>query len=218
MHSNYPTLHALQPAVTSMRRSCGFTLVELMVVITVACVLLLLGAPAMQDMIQLRRLRAINAQLVTDFQLARSEAVARRNYTRITFEMNPAQPQTCYTIYTAPNSLSRCNCNLGAGAACSAVPNAVEIRTVTIPRSTGSVLSIPGIAGIPKSRFSSVGFEPAMGSLVSLPRDTDPEPLTAYALDTKIDDSRSLRTMLSGAGRPSVCAPAGSQLDVPPCP
>ncbi len=213
--------HHTDPAksgLAAFAHARGFTLVELMLVIGVIGVLLVLAAPSMQEMIQMRRLRAINAQLVTDIQLARSEATARRTYARITFGVNAALPQTCYTIYTAKDSLSRCDCNLGAGAACTAVVGATEIRTVTIPRSTGSVLSIPGLAGIPASRFSSIGFEPAMGSLVSMPRDTDPEPLSAYAIDTKIDDARTLRTVMSSAGRPSVCAPATSQMDVSACP
>lgn len=195
-------------------RRRGFTLIEFMVVIAIVGVLLALAAPSMRDMIAMRRLRAINAQLVTDLQFARSEAIARQAHGRIDFNLDPALAVTCYTIYTATSSLLGCDCNLGPGAACSGNPNAVEIRTVQVPKTSLTLLSIPtdqlwtGWA---------VGFEPVMGGLVKLPVDTDPESLTAFNLDTKIDTARSMRIRVLQSGRLTVCAPTGSKIDVKSC-
>ncbi len=193
-------------------RAGGFTLIEFMVVIALVAVLLAVAAPSMREMIDMRRLRAINAQLVTDLQLARSEAIARRTYGRVEFNLDPALPLTCYTIYTADDSLRGCDCNLGPGAACSNNPGAVEIRTVQIPKSLATLISIPG------TQSWSIGFEAAMGSLVDLPVDTTPQTLPRFVVDTKIDAARAMRIMLNRSGRPTVCAPTGSRVDVAACP
>ena len=194
-------------------RRAGFTLIETMIVVALLGILLALAAPSMREMIEVRRLRAINAQLVTDLHLARTEAIARRTYGRIDFNLDPALAMTCYTIYTAVDSFLGCNCSLGPGAACAGNPGAVEIRTVQVPKSSKVLLSIP-----PQRPLTwAMGFEPAMGSLVNLIVDTDPAALNKFKVDTKIDADRSMRIEVGQSGRPTVCAPAGSRIDLPSC-
>ncbi len=188
----------------------GFTLIELIVVIAIVGVLMALAAPSMREMIEMRRLRAINAQLVTDLQFARGEAISRRALMRLDFKN--AATQSCYTIYTSPDRLVRCDCTLGEGAACAAGSGAVEIRTVLVPKNLGPEVVIP----LPQRR--SVGFEPAMGSLVAIPIDFDPRPIPQYQIETLIDAARRFRIVLNQSGRPTVCAPAGSKMDVEACP
>lgn len=193
----------------SRRRLRGFTLIEGMVVIAIVAVLLALAAPSMQEMIQMRRLRGITDQLVTDLQYARSEAVTRRVHARLDFNSTPAM--SCYTIYTAPARNLRCNCAGGAtGATCDA--GAREIRTVRIPKSLSSEIIIPDL------QDWAVGFEPAMGSLVSIPVDFDPAPLGEFKIDTAIDAARTFRVLLVQSGRPTVCKPNGSRVAVGACP
>jgi type IV fimbrial biogenesis protein FimT len=55
----------------------GFTLVELMITIFVAAILLVLAAPNFRDVIMNNRVTSATTALVTDLQLARSEAVHR---------------------------------------------------------------------------------------------------------------------------------------------
>ncbi len=200
----------LRPAAFAAK---GFTLIEMMVVVALLGVLLAIAAPSMKDMIDVRRLRAINAQLVTDMQFARSEAIARRTFGRIDFNLTPALAMTCYTVYTAVDSFNGCDCSRGQGAACTGNPGAVEIRTVQIPKSSQVILSIPPQL----NQTWAMGFEPAMGGLVNLIVDTDPQPLTRFKVDTKIDAARSMRIDVVRSGRPTVCAPAGSSMDVRSC-
>lgn len=58
-----------------MRRVLGLTLIELMITIAVVGVLLALAAPSFYEFMLVQRLKGVNAELVTDLQLARSEAV-----------------------------------------------------------------------------------------------------------------------------------------------
>lgn len=55
----------------------GFTLVELMAVLTIAAILVTLAVPSFQSMLARRSLAAAAESLVSDMRLARSEALAR---------------------------------------------------------------------------------------------------------------------------------------------
>ena len=118
---------------------------------------------------------------------------------------------TCYTIFTAPSNVAaeRCDCRRGEGAACPT--GSLELRTVSIPRSSAVSLNIP-------SGRSGVAFEPSMGSLVSIAVDEYSLPLPGYEVDTLLDTPRALRVAIGSAGRPSVCAPALSTLAEIACP
>ncbi len=59
-----------------MAASPGFTLVELMVTVTVAVILLSIGVPAMQDLIARQRVRAAAGELMTDLAYARADAIS----------------------------------------------------------------------------------------------------------------------------------------------
>ncbi|MGB5305177.1 MAG: GspH/FimT family pseudopilin [Gammaproteobacteria bacterium] len=60
-----------------MKNENGFTLVELMVTMTVAVILLALAVPAFHDFVQANRISAQANELVTAINLARSEALKR---------------------------------------------------------------------------------------------------------------------------------------------
>ena len=61
-----------------MKNEKGFTLVELMVTLTVAVILLALAVPAFNDFVQANRISAQANELVTAINLARDEALKRR--------------------------------------------------------------------------------------------------------------------------------------------
>lgn len=60
-----------------MRRSAGFALVELMIVLAIAAALIGLAVPDMRDMIRRHRLNAALADLYGAIDLTRSQAIAR---------------------------------------------------------------------------------------------------------------------------------------------
>ena len=192
-----------------MQRTRGFTLIELLIVVAVVGVLALLAGPSFRDMIVMQRLRGINAQLITDLQFARTEAVARGRHARLYFNSDTAQ--TCYTIYVAESTgLARCDCTRGAGAACTAV-GTTEVRTVSAPRSGQVLIEV------------AAGYEPAFafsyitGGLLTNPTDTEVAPLPQVQINTRVDDDRQLRNTVGQSGRPTVCAPNPTQMQVTAC-
>ncbi len=195
----------------------GFTLIEMMVVIGLVGVLIALAAPSMRGILEVRRLRAINSQLVTDLQFARSEAISRRSTVRLDFRESASE--TCYTISTSQSSAAgfMCNCLNGPGQACPAGSNAdgtetAELRTVSIPRSLGTQLTFV------RQEHRRFGFEPTLGGLVTTPIDLRPIPLPEAWIEPAIDSRRKYRIQLIQTGRPLMCTPAGSTMDAAACP
>lgn len=186
----------------SGRPARGLTMVELMVVVAVIGVLVALAAPSFREMITMQRLRGVNAQLVTDMQFARSEAVARGRVVRVNFGRQTAGTDTdrsCYVIYVSPGNGIRCNCE-NAGAVC-ASESAQEIRTVNVLRSSGVSLTWPD------NQNSAFGFDPVTGGLVNIPTDQGVTPAVSVKLEARVDDNRRLVTTIVQTGRPTVCAP-----------
>jgi type IV fimbrial biogenesis protein FimT len=60
-----------------MKQTQGFTLIELMVTLSVAAILAVVAVPAMQDFVTRNRLAALNNELMTAINYARSEAIKR---------------------------------------------------------------------------------------------------------------------------------------------
>ena len=191
--------------------TAGLTLLELMIVLAVMAVIVSLAAPSFAEMIQMQRLRGINAQLVTDLQYARSEAVSRGRIARVNFGQDTAQ--TCYVIYTATgNGIPRCDCTRAPGTACQpGGSSAQEIRTVSVPRSGGVSLTWPS------SQNTAFGYNHITGGLVAIPTDSNTAVLAEVQIESRLDDDRRLRNVVLQTGRPSVCAPNPQRMQVTAC-
>ena len=191
--------------------SQGFTLIELLIAVAVIAVILVIAAPSFRDMIQMQRLRSITAQLVTDLQFARNEAVSRGTLLRLSFRSDASM--TCYTLYTSRVNNSPCDCRLGAGAAC-VNPN-VEVRTVQVPLSLG--VQVVRAPFPPNGVELAFAFDNVTGGLYKIPFDSDAEPLDDVKIESFIDDARKLVVRINLAGRTLVCSPAGSTMTETAC-
>lgn len=205
-------------------RGHGFTLVELLIVVAVLAVVLTLAAPSFRDMIEMQRLRGTSAQLTTDIQFARSEAVSRQEVVQITFNSG-ASGMTCYMVHTCAGPTDgpmscRCECSAPLGSRCS--PGRQEIRTVQLPAADGV-----RVVTVPSQQFSMAPniarFDPRDGSMaafyvgVGSGAMEPPQIVWAEAALTRPSNPPKLRTMISLAGRPSVCTPGGRVNGVPSC-
>jgi type IV fimbrial biogenesis protein FimT len=123
----------------------GLSLIEVAVVLAVTAVLAGTAAPSLADFIGTRRLDAAAAQLATDIQFVRTDAVARNQPVRLSF-FNAAEG-SCYVIHTGAAAL--CSCAASGPANCTG--GAVQLKTVQLPArdkvgvqaNTGSVLFDP---------------------------------------------------------------------------
>ena len=190
-----------------MKTQRGFTLIELMVAIAIVGIVLALAVPSFYNYMLVQRLKSVSAQLVTDINYARSEAVSRGTPVRIAFAQDTNN--TCYTLYLSTLNTLSCNCLAGPGSACSS-SSTTEVRTMLLPRSTSVRVLTPAHTD-PKLGFSAV-----TGGLVSISTDTTAPPLMAFDIETSIDSTRMLKSTIGRAGRVTVCS-ANPAMGMPPC-
>lgn len=177
-------------AGTSPRR--GLTLIEILVTVAILAIVLGLGIPSMREWMMKQRVSSIAAELVTDLQLARSEAIRTNLQTSVKFNSNATQ--TCYTIYTGNSFGASCDCTKPIGTACGASVTLTEIKTVSVPRNTGVTISANQTEKL------------LAGGVFS----TDVTPLLVSVSD---GGTRTLSVQASAfIQRPSVCVPSGSTM------
>jgi type IV fimbrial biogenesis protein FimT len=71
-------IRALSPALRQpQRKRSGFSMIELLIVLAVACVLLAVGAPGLRDLIRTQQLKTATGDLFAAIGLARAQALAR---------------------------------------------------------------------------------------------------------------------------------------------
>lgn len=126
----------------------GITLVEFSATMAVAGIALTTAIGGFSEFIDRHRVETRTWELMTDIQLARSEAVARREAVRLS--VMPSPSGACYAIHTG--AVDACTCESGA-IQCS--PTAEVIKASTPPPTPD------GIAV--NSNVRSITFDPTRG-------------------------------------------------------
>ena len=216
-------------SLTHFARRRGFTLIELMVVVALVAIIVTLAAPSFRDMIVMRRLHGASAELVTDVQFARSEAVSRQRYVALQFGSGASPAQTCYVVYACTNvdfAGCECDCSQGAGNACVANAAVNEIRTAQVLNGTGVQVTPIRDPLAPPNFSLNLQFDPIIAGMRAVyigVGNVPYKPAGNASVETSVisDPSnrrRTLRDIISPAGRPSICSPDGLVTGVPTCP
>jgi type IV fimbrial biogenesis protein FimT len=193
-------------ATPQSRAEAGFTLVEAIVVIAILGVILTLVAPSALDWIIMQRVKANASELVTDIRFARGESIKRGQPVIVAFKSVNGD-QTCYVVHTRAGGGKKCDCLKGAGKACATFDpdfpdepglsdTLVELKLVSVAAGTRVAMT----ANRDEQKFLALNGYP------------DPAVAGSFQVDFDGQNSRQLRVVTNAAGRPVICAPAGSRI------
>lgn len=173
------------------RSACrGLTVIEMAVTLGVAAVLLGTAVPAFQDFRLRREVEAVAAQLETDLQLARAEAVARNEDVRVSFASGAGG--SCYVVHAGP--AGSCRCTAGGAVDCS--PGDEALRVVALPVTVPVQL---------QSRSANILFDPVKGTVT---------PTTTVRV---VAAAGELRQVVNVVGRVRTCSPGPALAGYPRC-
>lgn len=164
------------------RRQAGVTLTESAVVLGIAAILLGAAVPGLGELRLRRQLEGVAAQLETDIQLARSEAVARNQSVRIGFAAD--ETGSCYLLHTG--AAGDCRCDGQGATACRAGAEALR--------------SVPLVAGAPvqlSANSASILFDADKGTVT---------PTASLRVRSRIGEIRQIVNVM---GRVRSCSPDG---------
>lgn len=163
----------------------GLTLIEAIIVLAIVAIGATSAVSGFGDMRERLRIKGVTAELASDLQFVRSEAVARNRSVRISFS-TLASGASCYVIHTGPPSACRCAA-ASAAAQCTGVAQA--IKAVKVP---------PGIDLQVKPKAASMGYDPVRGT-------TSP----SATIDFVSGNIIHVRHVVNILGRVRTCAPLG---------
>ncbi len=166
----------------------GFTLLELMVTVSVAMILAAMAVPSFSSQMENYRLQAASERLYADLQFARLEAIRSNQNVRVSFTSGS---QWCYGLILGETA---CDCSVSVSSA----SNYCSLKRVT--HADFSRVSIPDAASITFSDRKT-GFDPVRGIA-----------LNAGSVTLQSTAGNQARIMLAALGLVTVCAPAGTNL------
>jgi type IV fimbrial biogenesis protein FimT len=184
----------------------GFSLIELMITLTVLGVLIGLGAPAFSEWLQSQRIRATAESVLNGMQVARGEAIRRNLPVQMVFEQLPG---STWTVCEA--SVPNCSSTLLADPDPLKVASVIQSRAQEEGNTSGTqVAATP--AGTNMVTFAPLGNvlnnNPVDGSARFTQVDvTNPPGGACIALGGPM---RCLRIVITAAGGARMCDPTPS--------
>ncbi|SFP56733.1 type IV fimbrial biogenesis protein FimT [Variovorax sp. PDC80] len=203
----------------SVERLSGFTLVELMVTITLLAILMMLAAPSMMDWVRNGKVRAVAEALQNGLREARSESLRRSR--QVVFALTDSKPTSSSPTFTAKADGNYWTVRSLPSMSSSSEESSVFISS-GILSDIGAGVKITGPAAI---CFNSVGrlianSSTALTSLTgSATCSADITSPPAYDITLPGAD-RSLRVLVNLGGQVRLCDPKKTMSDSHPdgCP
>ena len=169
----------------------GVTLIECCVGLAIASVLIGTAAPSIKDLKQQQVLNGIAAELASDLQFARSEAVARQEGVRYTSA--PVGAGSCVLIHTGANG--DCQCAGDGAAQCG--NGAVLVKSAFYPSTSGVSVAV---------NVSAIRFDPRNGMATP-----------AGTVTVSTASGKALRHVVNMMGRVRTCSLGASSTVAKPC-
>lgn len=181
-----------------MKRVGGFTLVELMVTVTILAILLIAGIPSFREWLRNTHIRTAAESIQNGLRYARSEASSRGVNVRFEFTSSGAG----WTV-----------CALAGTASCSAAASASADNTLQNFVAAGGsadvapmVSATAGATGSPLSTAASAGNGITFNAL-GRPVGYGTSAIGRIDLNTLAKDGRRLVILISSGGMPRMCDP-----------
>jgi len=176
-----------------LRKSFGFTLMELMVAVAIIGILAALAAPSFNKMLDRNRLKGAAEGLFNDLQLARTEAIKRNQDVDVTFSATGPTTTWAYGLRTG----STCDPSVAISDV-----NACQIDGVLkITRST----DYPGVS-LETSAFAAAATPVALRRAEFEPRQGTADVYGTAVLTIRNDE---LRVIVNILGRVRICTTTG---------
>jgi type IV fimbrial biogenesis protein FimT len=162
----------------------GLTMIEVLCAVCILATTVGLAVPGMQSWQMRQALQATAAELETDIQYARSEAVAKQQPIRL--ETQPLGNSSCYVLHTGQTH--DCNCDGQGGAVCT---GGAQLLKVAEQRRDGAVrLTTTQV---------SIVFDPKRGTVT---------PTATLKLADR--EGRAIHQVVNIMGRTRSCSPVGA--------
>lgn len=173
----------------------GFTLLELMVTITVLGILVSLAVPSYSSLINRNRVRNAAEQMRSDFSLARSESLRRSSNVTLSFTRSADGATWCYGMNTGGS----CDCTATTGANVCAldVEGGVRIRRV---------VDSAAYRGVSMSSLTYSGCSTSCNLTLNSVRPT----MAGGTVEFTSSENQIVRVVTTSMGRIRMCSPSGS--------
>lgn len=193
--------------LTSRRRSAGFSLIEMMIVIGIGALLLFVGVPNMTTWIHNTKLRTAGETLLAGLTLARTEAV-RRNAT-VRFQLVSDLTSGCALSTTGTSWVVSLEDPAGA---CDVAPSETTSPRIIQTRSGAEATTQVTLAaaGAHTAHFNGLGRITSPGGVLNMTsiEIANPRGGTCQHLDAANGTMRCLRIRISTGGEVKMCDPA----------
>ena len=185
------------------RSSQGFTLLELMIVVTLLALMMMLAAPSISIWLQNLKVRNVGESIVSGLQLARMEAI-RRN-TRVTFSMVSTTDANCAMSAASPSWVVAKGGVLPTGITNKCAGTMADDGGDIIQKNSASValqgITLTSTGGANCLTYDGMGQLPSQGSMACTTG------ITSIDISSPVADTIALRVTVSTGGQVRLCYP-----------